>query len=140
MANQIYNSFKKAIGDGSIDFDTDTIKIALVTSTYTPDIDTHEFFDDITNEVVGTGYVAGGATLANPLITVDTTDDQAEYDGDNVTWGTSTITARGAIVYKDTGTPATSPLICYVDFTEDKISSAGDFTIQWHADGIFKLA
>ena len=137
MANVIYNSFKKAIGDGSIDFDTDVIKVALVTSTYTPDIDTHtDFTTHITNEVVGAGYTAGGATLANPLITVDTTDDQAEYDGDDVTWGTSTITARGAVVYAS----VSGDLICYVDFTEDKISSAGDFTIQWHADGIFKLA
>lgn len=140
MANVIYNSFKKDIGTGVIDFDTDTIKVALVTSAYTPDADLHTFFDDITNEVVGTGYVAGGSTLTNAVVTVDTVNDWAEYNGDDVTWASASVTARGAIVYKDTGTPGTSPLICYIDFGADKIATAGDFTIQWHVDGIFKLA
>ena len=136
MANVIYNSFKKSIGDGTIDWDTDTIKVALVTSTYTPDIDTHtDFSTHITNEVVGTGYTAGGATLTGNAVTVDTVNDWAEYDANDVTWTTSTITARGAVVYKSTG-----ELISYVDFGSDKISSAGDFKITWHADGVFKLA
>jgi len=140
MANLIYNSFKKDIGDGTVDWDTDTIRVALVTSTYTPNEDTHEFFDDITNEVVGTGYTADGEVLAGCAVTVDTTNDWAEYDATDVTWGSSTITARGAVVYKDTGTPSTSPLISYVDFGSDKVSSDGDFKIQWHGDGVFKLA
>lgn len=137
MANVIYNSFKKAIGDGTIDWDTTTIKVALVTSTYTPDIDTHtNFSTHVTNEVVGTGYTAGGATLTTPTVTIDTVNDWAEYDAADVTWSTSTITARGAVVYASVA----GDLICYVDFGTDKTSSAGDFTIQWHADGIFKLA
>ena len=137
MANVIYNSFKKTIGDGTIDWDTDTIKVALVTSSYTPDIDTHtDFSTHVTNEVVGTGYTAGGATLAGKVVTVDTTNDWAEYDATDVTWGSSTITARGAVVYESTG----GNLICYVDFGSDKSSSAGDFTISWHGDGVFKLA
>ena len=60
MASALYNSFKKKIMDGSIDLDTDTIKIALCTSSYTPNIDTHDFFDDITNELsTASGYTAG---------------------------------------------------------------------------------
>ena len=51
--------------NGSIDLDTDTIKVLLVTSAYTPDQDTHTKHSDVTNEVSGTGYTAGGATLAN---------------------------------------------------------------------------
>ena len=138
MANVIYNSFKKAIGDGTVDWDTTVIKCALVTSTYTPDIDTHtDFSTHITNEVTGsTGYTAGGETLAGTAVTVDTTNDWAEYDATDVTWTTSTITARGAVVYASVG----GDLICYVDFGTDKISSAGDFKITWHADGVFKLA
>ena len=138
MANVIYNSFKKAIGDGTIDWTTDTIKVALVTSTYTPDIDAHtNFTTHITNETTGsTGYTDGGATLTTPAVTIDTVNDWAEYSGDNITWSASTITARGAIVYASVA----GDLICYVDFTTDKTSSDGDFTITWHADGVFKLA
>ena len=126
--------------DGGIDLDTDTIKVALVTSAYTPNQDTHDFFDDVTGEVTGTGYTAGGETIANDDVTVDTTDNEGVYDGDDVTWTSSTITARGAVVYKSTGTSSTSALICYLDFTTDQSSSAGDFTLQWNAEGIINLA
>lgn len=139
MADVIYNSFKKKIMDGSIDLDTDTIKVALVTSTYTPDQDAHDFFDDVTNEVVGTGYTAGGASLANKAVTADNTDNEGVFDADDVAWTTSTITARGAVLYKSTGTASTSALIAYLDFGSDKISTAGTFTIQWNAEGILNL-
>lgn len=139
MADTIYNSFKRDIMNGGIDLDTDTIKVALVTSTYTVDQDVHDNFDDITNEVVGTGYTAGGATLASVTVTVDNTDNEGVFDAADVTWSTSTITARGAVVYKSTGTASTSKLICFLDFTSDKTSTAGDFVIQWGAEGILNL-
>jgi len=136
MADVIYNSFKRDIMNGGIDLDTDTIKVALVTSSYTPDQDAHDNFDDITNEVSGTGYTAGGASLANKAVTADNTDNEGVFDADDVVWSTSTITARGAVVYKSTGTASTSKLICYLDFGSDKISTAGTFTIAWNAEGI----
>ena len=139
MADLVYNSFKQKIMDGSIDLDTDTIKVALVTSSYTVSQDDHEDYADITNEVTGTGYTAGGATLANAAVTKDNTNDVGKFDADDVTWTTSTITARGAIVYKDSGTGATSWFICYIDFGGDKASTAGSFTLRWHADGIVSL-
>lgn len=140
MSNIIYNSFKSKIMDGSIDLDTNTIKVALVTSSYTPDQDNHEDFADVTNEVSGTGYTAGGATLANKAVTKDNTDDEGVFDADDVTWTTSTITARGAVVYKDSGTASTSWLICYIDFGQDYSSAANDFKITWGAEGIISLA
>jgi hypothetical protein len=139
MADVVYNGFKNKIMDGSINLESDTIKVALVTSSYTPDIDAHHNFDDITNEVTGTGYSAGGATISNIAVTTDDTNDEGKVDGDDVTWSTSTITARGAVVYKSVATATQSWLICYFDFTADKSSSAGDFKIQWHADGILNL-
>ena len=139
MADTIYNSFKRDIMNGGIDIDTDTIKVALVTSTYTVDQDVHDNFDDITNEVSGTGYTAGGATLASVVVSVDNTDNEGVFDAADVTWSTSTITARGAVVYKSTGTGSTSKLICFLDFTSDKISTAGDFIIQWGSEGILNL-
>lgn len=139
MADVIFNSFKKKIMDGSIDLDTDTIKVALVTSSYTPDQDVHDFFDDVTNEVVGTGYSAGGASLASKVCSADNTDNEGVFDADDVSWTTSTITARAAVLYKSTGTASTSALIAYIDFGSDKVSTAGTFTIAWNAEGILNL-
>jgi len=139
MATTIYNSFKKKIMDGSIDLDTDTIRVALVTSSYTVSQDNHEDYADITNEVVGTGYTAKGAALANKAVTKDNTDNEGVFDADDVTWSSSSITARGAIIYKDSGTAATSWFICYVDFGSNQTSSAGDFKIAWNAEGILNL-
>mgnify|MGYP000906306657 CR=1 FL=1 len=145
MADAIYNSFKVDIMDGTIDLDTDTIKVALVTSSYTPNIDTHTQYSHITNELsTGDGYTVGGATLANADVTVDTANDRAKFDADDVTWTTASLTARGAVIYKyidNGGSPDdTSPLICYKDFGADVSSTNADFTIKWHADGILYLS
>ncbi len=139
MADLIYNSFKQKIMDGSIDLDTDTIKLALVTATYAPNQDTHEDFADVTNEISGTGYTAGGQALTTKAVTKDTTDDEGVFDADNVVWGTSTLTARAGILYKDTGTPGTSWLICYFDFVSDQSSSGDDFTVAFDAEGIVNI-
>lgn len=140
MANVLYNSFKKDILSGAIDLTSDTIKVALVTSSYTPDQDGDADFSDVSDEITGTGYTAGGATLTSLSVTQDNTNDRGVFDADDVTWSTSTITARGAVVYKSTGTSATSNLICYIDFSTDQVSSAGDFKITWSADGIVYLS
>lgn len=144
MASFIFNKWKELTLKGGtsfpVDFDTDTIKVALATSAYTPNQDTHDYFDDVTNEVVGTGYTAGGATLASPVVTLDTANDRVDFDAADTSWTTSTITARYGIIYKSTGTASTSPLIGIIDFGSDQISSAGTFLIQWNASGILRLA
>lgn len=63
MASLIYNGALENESKGMIDFDTDTFKAMLVTSTYTPDMDLHNFRSDVTNEVVGAGYSLGGNTV-----------------------------------------------------------------------------
>lgn len=140
MANLIYNGFKKKIQDGSINLSSDTIKIMLVTSSYSPDIDAHVFKDAVTNEITGAGYTAGGATLANKTVTQDNTNNKGVFDADDPAWSSSTITARGAVIYKDTGVAGTSPLICYIDFGADKVSTAGTFAIVFDSAGILALA
>lgn len=140
MASAIYNSFKKKIVDGSnINLSADTIKAALVTSAYTPNIDTHANFSDITNEVVGTGYTAGGMSLANKSLTIDTVNDKAVFDADDTSWPTSTITARGVILYKSTGVASTSPLIAYIDLVTDKSTTGDTFYLTWASAGILNL-
>jgi len=111
----------------------------LVTSDYTFDQDLHEFQDDITNEASGSGYTAGGTGINNKSVTVDTANDLAYFDGDNTFWNNVSITFRGVVLYKDTGTPSTSPLICFLDYEEGLEFTNDDLTLVWQSDGIFQL-
>ena len=129
MASMIYHNFFERLGRGAGDLQSLTVKCALVTSSYVANKD-HDFFDDITNEITGTGYTAGGAT-----VTVTVTDDDANDRVDIVLgqaqWTTATITARGAVYYVDTaGASSTDWLIAHVDFGSDQTSTAGTFTLS----------
>lgn len=64
-----YGLAAKSVFNKEIDFDTDTVKAMLMTSSYTPNYDTHQYKSSLTNEVVGTGYTAGGVTLASKTVT-----------------------------------------------------------------------
>lgn len=120
-----------------IDFNSDAIKVMLCTSTYTPNQDTHQYKSSVTNEVTGTGYTAGGATIATPSFSYTAGTNVFAIDGGDVSWASSTITARYAVIYDSTpATDATRPLIAYVDFGADVSSSAGTFSITWDAAGI----
>lgn len=141
MASVVVNNAKALLLNGGLDLDTDTIKCALLTSSYSPNIDTNVYWSDISaNEVSGTGYSAGGAALSGKSVTVDNTGDKGVFDASDVTWGSSTITARFAALYKDTGVAGTSPIVCVFDFSTDKSSSSGNFIIQWNASGILTLS
>lgn len=118
------------------DWDTDTIKISLHTSTYTPDLDTHDFWNDATNEISGTGYSTGGATLTTSAATYDTSSDQVRIDATDPQWTTASFTARIAVIYKSTGVSSTSPLIIYIDFGGDETVTSGTFMIQFDSTGI----
>jgi hypothetical protein len=136
----------QAFGSGSvggapnIDFLSDTIKVMLCTSAYTPNQDTHVFKSDITNEVSGTGYTAAGATLANKALTYTGGTNVIMFDADDVAWTSSTITARYAVIYDATpASDATRPLLGYIDFGADQTTSNGTFTITFAAGGILTI-
>lgn len=139
MASKVYGNAIKAAFNKEIDWDSDTIRVMLVTSAYTPNQDGHDYVDDVrANEVVGTGYTAGGAALASKTATYDAATNTVKFDAADVTWAGSTITARYAVVYNDAGaTDAQKPLIAYFDFTTDRASSNGEFIVRWGADGVF---
>lgn len=129
MTSLIYNSFADDLSKGNIVGNADTYYAMLVTSTYTPDKDTHLKRSSVTNEVVGTGYTAGGSAIVATLAK-DTSLDQETWTFGNVTWPTSTITARGAVIYKHRGGASSADeLVCYIDFGADKTSTAGTFTL-----------
>jgi hypothetical protein len=133
-----YGSLITKAFNKEVDFDTDTIKVALLSSSYTPNQDTDDYFNDVsTYEVSGTGYTAGGATLASKTVGYTSGTNVTKFDAADVSWTSSTITARYAVVYVATGTASTSALIGYVDFGSDQSSSSGTFSIVWDAAGIF---
>lgn len=130
MASLIYNKAIDALVRAGINFASDTFKVMLVTSAYTPNKDTHEDRADVTNEVVGTGYTAGGVATT-PTITLDTTNDRVDITFSNVSWATATITARAAVIYKSTGVAANDTLIAYVDFGSDVSSTNAAFAVTF---------
>ena len=130
MASLVYNSAIRNAVTGQIDFDTDTFYMMLVTSTYSPDKDTHLDRADVTNEVTGTNYTATGQAVTVTVSAVDTANDRVDINFADVTWASSTITAAAAIVYKYTGTTANDLLVAYLDFGGDVSSTSGDFTVS----------
>lgn len=136
MAVTIYHGFKYLQFTNSIDLLSDTIKIMLVNG-YTPNA-AHQYRDEVeAEEVIGTGYIDGGKTLAGRSVS---SVSPITFDADNVDWQSSSITATGAILYKDTGDAATSPLIAYFPYTGTKISTDGEFLHEWSASGILEIA
>lgn len=126
------SAFKK-----KIDVSADTFKVMLVTSSYTFDQDAHNFKDDITGEITGTGYTAGGATITSPTFGYTSGTNTFAFDGDNVSWTSATFTARAAVIYDSTpGTDATRPLMMFVDFGADTPVTAGTLSLTWDAAGI----
>ena len=123
---------------GLIDLDTDTFKIMLTTSAYTPVKDTHDFRDDVTNEVSGTGDTAGGATLAGVSVTYDAASDQVQIGWTDPTWTSSTITARTAVIYKSRGGAASADeLLAYCTEAGDIVSTGGTFTVDLPAPTLY---
>lgn len=133
ISQAMTTSFKVEVLNGIHAFSTtvtrgstaaDSFKIALFTSSATLDASTTVY--STTNEVVGTGYTAGGQVLT---VTGPTSSGTTAYlDFNDITWSSSTITANGALVYNDTqGDKAVAVLA----FGGDKSSSAGDFVIQF---------
>lgn len=120
------STFKEELFAGVHDLDTDTIKLALFTSAATLGATTTTY--STTNEVVGTGYTAGGNTLTSPVISLDGTT--AIVDFADTTWAAATLTARGAVVYNAS---KANRAIAVLDFGADKTSTNGDFTVSFPA-------
>ncbi len=128
MASLIYNSCIDYVCKGSIDFDTDTFKMMLVTDSYTPS-KSHDFRNDVTNEVTGTGYTAGG-NAATPTVTKDNVNNRVDISWSITSWTSSTITARAGVIYKSRGGASSADeLVGYVDFGSDVSSSSGTFSV-----------
>lgn len=131
------SSFKQQLLLGEHDLDTDVIKLALFTSAATLGAATTVY--STANEAVGAGYTAGGNTLAGVIVSLSGTT--AFVDFSDTTFASSTITARGALVYNSS---KSNKAIAVLDFGTDKTSTAGDFTVQMPAataaDALIRIA
>jgi hypothetical protein len=124
-------SFKKELLEGKHDFTNgaDAMKLALFTSSATLSAATTDY--STTNEASGTGYTAGGGALTN--VTPTSSGTTALTDFNDLTFSSSTITARGAMIYNTQtgGGSGTTDAVAILDFGADKTSTNGDFTIQF---------
>lgn len=136
IAQAITTSFKVDLLYGRHNFNSsggNSFKIALYTSASNLSAATTAYGNGTsTNEVTGTGYTAGGTALTNVAPSASSTTALTDFA--DVTWSTSTITARGCLIYNDTiTTPVADASVMALDFGSDKISAAGDFTIAFPA-------
>jgi len=118
-------SFKAELYQGIHDLDTDVIKIALYTAF--ADLDAGTLIYSATNEVVASGYTAGGAVMTG--ITVNTSGTTAYVGFTNVSF-TSALTARGALIYNSS---KGNKSVAVLDFGSDKTSTT-TFTITMPAN------
>lgn len=133
MANALYKLGAKKFLDGDIDLLTDTIKVAIVDgASYTPNTTTHEFQSSITAGTIGTPVALSTKTTTLGVF------DAADHTQTSVAAGTYEY----LVIYKDTGSSATSPLICIFDTATGLplTASGGDVTVTWNASGIFSIA
>jgi hypothetical protein len=132
ITSALCTSFKKELLERKHDFNTTsghTFKIALYTSSASLDAATTVY--STTNEVVGTGYTAGGATLTN--IDPTSSGTTAFIDFADATFASATITAAGALIYNTTtdGGSSTTNAVAVISFGGDKTSTNGDFVVQF---------
>lgn len=130
MASLIYNSMPDDMAKGNVDFNSDDFAVMLVTSGYVENKDTHTRRSDVTNEVTGGSYPAGGVTVA-VTVTKDVANDKVTIVFGQATFAGVSITARKAIYYKKRGgLAADDELIACNDFGVDKTITGGDFIIE----------
>ncbi len=142
----IMPKFIQSQADGStlasvVDFDTDTIKVVVLLATFTPDTtasSAQEHFDDISASEVATATAYTGPitlasktlTLSGAVVTFDAADISIGVDGSGFT------TARYIAVYKDSGTPSTSPIIAIGDLGANKSNVSATVEFNWASGGI----
>ena len=148
MAQVMYQYYSAGLhrNQGVINLFSDTLKVALVSSAYTPDLSGDEVWGDVSSYEVasGDGYTTGGATLASKTLTRDTW--KTTFDAGDVTWTSLTKTFRYAVIYKSGtvadpqgGADIVNPLFAYVlldDTPADIVVAGVDYVLQWSSLGI----
>lgn len=139
----LLSQFDMVLTNSPVDFNTDDIRCALITSSLAPDPTTHDQWSDLSaNEVSGTNYSAGGYDFGS--LTVTNNSGTIQLDAEDATWAQNAggfTTARYAVLLKyDTGTPGNSLIIGSADLGGDKGNVTGPLTLQWAATGYMTIA
>jgi hypothetical protein len=140
MASGTYNSLGSLAAAGGVGWTTATIRVLLVSSSYSYDAD-HATVADVSGSEIGvSGYAR--ATLASPTETVEAANNRVVLDAADVTFSAlgAGATIGGAVVFRrvagaDAGT---DPLIAFID-TNDLVTNGGDVVVAWSANGIARL-
>ena len=131
MANALYAKGKEKILSGAINLPSDTIKASLLSSSYTANLSTDEFWSTISANLLNTSQTLGSKTVTAGV-----------FDAADVTFTavTSGSTVKAVVIWKDTGTPSTSPLLVYIDTITGfpLATNGGDITITWD-NGSYKI-
>lgn len=136
MASANFLSLTDSLARGNVNFATDSFKGLLVSAL--PDetaLDTWEDRADVTGEISGTGYTAGGVALTLTVGSVDTTNNRIPITITDLApgWTSATLSAVGLIIYKTTGVAANDKLVSVVDFGGTVSCTAGNFSVDFTA-------
>lgn len=139
---QLYGPGVVAILNKQVDLDANANLYWMFTSsTHTPNLDTHDFENDLTNIVSGTNLSAAGVAATSPAVTYDTATNTIKFDAADIS--VSTVTATGIrnihLVDKTSGSSATNPLICYATLDADLSPVAGTLSFVFDSAGIFTV-
>lgn len=134
MANALYPKWKEQLLQftANNNLSSGTVKVALVdTGTYTYS-SSDQFYSSVSSAVVGTPQTIGSKTFTNGV-----------FDGADVTFtAVSGNSVEALVIYVDTGTSSTSPLVAYIDSSVTGLPvtpNGGDISVTWNASGIFAL-
>lgn len=133
MPSANFRTLPDHLARGAINFASDSFKVLLVSAVPSEaNLDAWVNRSDVTSEITGTGYTAGGVAVTATVGAVDTTDNRVPVTFTDLTPGwTGTISAVGAIIYKSTGTASTDKLVQFVDFGGTVSSTAAAFNVDF---------
>lgn len=139
MASLVYKSSIVDVLAHDIDFDADSFKFMLVDATYVPNAQLHSRRSDVSGEVAGAGYAAGGEAVTATVVR-DVVNDVVDVQFSPVIWPMSSIDARGGVLYKARGlSPAEDELVAYIDFGSNRISTTGIFSVVFSSPYRFRV-
>ena len=154
MASYVFRGFKEDVMLGNLSLNgASDVKVKLISNASTlltattdnsgTEAQDLQFLSEVTtpDECVASSYAE--QTLGSVTVTYDATDNEGVLDAADASFGTiggaTNDVVAGALVYRSTGTPATSQLLCYLDLASDYTTDGSDVTLQFNAEGIINL-
>jgi len=138
MANGLYTKGIEQQGLGNIDFESDTIVLIPMATTHTFDFTGDSFISDIIADMASG---ASKITLASVTFNIDVGNTRVEFDATDVSEASQTFSSDKFIIAKDTGSDATSPLVCGLDNANGTASPLnGTYGVTVPAEGFFSIS